>query len=235
MRQSAGAAIAALAVTTSAKSLADVCTVDNVQSALSSVDVNGVVPVLSTVTASPLYNVSSTTTSTSYNYCNVTLSYQHPGLDEVIVVYALPEPATYANRFYVPGGFGYFLNTDPTGGLPYGAASGVTDAGYGSLGAVSLDEVVLNGNGSLNLQNIEMFGYKGLGEMAMLGKAMLPGFYATANETKVYTYYEGCSDGGREGMSQIQRYGTVYDGAITGAPAFRQGQQQIVRSPQITI
>ncbi|KAM0167897.1 hypothetical protein ACHAPF_011534, partial [Botrytis cinerea] len=35
------------------------------------------------------------------------------------------------------------------------------------------------------------------------------------------------SDSGRQGMSQVQRWGGEYDdGAITGAPAFRYGQQQ---------
>lgn len=72
-----------------------------------------------------------------------------------------------------------------------------------------------------------MFAYQGLVEMTQLGKAITPGFYGV-NTTKLYTYYEGFSDGGREEMSQIQRYGDEYDGAITGAPAFRYGQQQVV-------
>lgn len=71
-----------------------------------------------------------------------------------------------------------------------------------------------------------MFGYQALGEMTKVEKAILPGVYGAANGTKVYTYFEGCSDGGREGMSQVQRWGEEYDGAITGAPAFRMGQQQ---------
>ncbi|KAF4465977.1 tannase [Fusarium albosuccineum] len=39
---------------------------------------------------------------------------------------------------------------------------------------------------------------------------------------------EGCSDGGREGMSQVQRWGELYDGVIAGAPAFRFAQQQVL-------
>ncbi len=76
-----------------------------------------------------------------------------------------------------------------------------------------------------------MFAYQGLGEMTQIGKAITPLFYGLDTSTKIYTYYEGCSDGGREGWSQIQRYGTEYDGAITGAPAFRYGQQQVVSNP----
>jgi tannase len=46
-------------------------------------------------------------------------------------------------------------------------------------------------------------------------------------DAKVYTYYEGCSDGGREGISQVQRWGEEYDGVIVSVPAFRFGQQQV--------
>lgn len=42
----------------------------------------------------------------------------------------------------------------------------------------------------------------------------------------ILTSLQGCSEGGREGWSQIQRY-TDWDGAITGAPAFRFAQQQV--------
>ncbi|KAI9650908.1 hypothetical protein NHQ30_000943 [Ciborinia camelliae] len=70
-----------------------------------------------------------------------------------------------------------------------------------------------------------MFGYQALGELTIIGKSLTKAIYGMG-DTKLYTYYEGCSDGGRQGMSQIQRWGEEYDGAITGAPAFRYGQQQ---------
>lgn len=224
MRQSMRTgAIAALAASTNAASLADLCTVSNVQAALpANGTLNGINPIPSSVTANAV-------TSTTYSYCNVTVTYAHPGKDQVLVWYNFPDPSSYKNRFYVAGGGGYSLNSDPTGGLPYGAVSGVTDAGYGAISGVSLDDVVLTGNGSVNWDNIYMFAYQGLGEMTQLGKAITPLFYGSSDATaKIYTYYEGCSDGGREGMSQIQRYGIEYDGAITGAPAFRFGQQQVV-------
>ncbi|KFX95879.1 hypothetical protein O988_05583 [Pseudogymnoascus sp. VKM F-3808] len=46
-------------------------------------------------------------------------------------------------------------------------------------------------------------------------------------DTKLYSYYQGCSEGGRDGWSQIQRFDDEWDGAITGAPAFRFAHQQI--------
>lgn len=236
MRLQSGISAAAFAAAASARSLSDVCTLSNVNSALPA---NGTLLGInldsSASTASVVYNATvgggmTTTTDTSetYNYCNVTLTYTHPGKGDTIVVkYALPEPSDFKKRFYVAGGGGYSLSSDATGGLEYGAAGGATSAGYDALNDVAYDDIVLYGNGSINWDATYMFGYQGLGEMTQLGKYFTKGFYAMNSKSKVYTYYEGCSDGGREGMSQVQRWGDEYDGVITGAPAFRYGQQQV--------
>ncbi|KAL2798163.1 Tannase/feruloyl esterase [Aspergillus keveii] len=233
-------ALVALATSASASSLATVCTTSNVQSALpANGTLLGIDLIPSAVTAS-VYNASSASSSssstggmsmgggsTSYNYCNVTVTYTHTGKnDKVVVKYAFPDPADFKNRFYVAGGGGFSLSSDATGGLEYGAVGGATDAGYDAFN-YSYDEVVLYGNGTVNWDATHMFGYQALGEMTQLGKVLTRGFYGKADDAKVYTYYEGCSDGGREGMSQVQRWGEEYDGAITGAPAFRFAQQQV--------
>ncbi|CAL5869549.1 uncharacterized protein PFLUO_LOCUS3779 [Penicillium psychrofluorescens] len=231
-------AFAAFAAAARATSLTDVCTVSNVKSALpSNSTILGINVLPSLSTANTVYNYSggsgmmgatSTASSETYNFCNVTITYTHPGKgDTVVVNYAFPEPSDYKKRFYVAGGGGYSLSTDATGGLEYGAVGGATSAGYDALDGVSYDEVVLYGNGSINWDATYMFGYQALGEMTKLGKYVTKGFYGQSSSSKLYTYFEGCSDGGREGMSQIQRYGDEYDGAITGAPAFRYGQQQV--------
>ncbi|KAL3481258.1 Tannase/feruloyl esterase [Aspergillus californicus] len=239
MRQSHNA-LFALAASASAKSLADVCTTSNVKSALpSNGTLLGMDMIPSAVTAS-VYNAASSSSSnstsssmgmgggsTAYDYCNVTVAYTHTGRgDTVNVKYAFPSPSSFKNRFYVAGGGGFSLSSDATGGLEYGAVGAATDAGYDAFD-VSYDEVVLYGNGTLNWDATHMFGYQALGEMTQLGKVLTRGFYGKAADAKVYTYYEGCSDGGREGMSQVQRWGDEYDGAITGAPAFRFAQQQV--------
>ncbi|KAL2845019.1 tannase and feruloyl esterase [Aspergillus pseudoustus] len=234
MRQSRNALVA-LAASASAASLSSVCTTSWVKSILpTNGTLLGIDLVPSAVTAS-VYNASSSSSSSSaggmstasYNYCNVTVTYTHTGKgDTVVVKYAFPDPSDFKNRFYVAGGGGFSLSSDATGGLEYGAVGGATDAGYDAFD-YSYDEVVLYGNGSINWDATYMFGYQALGEMTILGKALTRGFYSKADDAKVYTYYEGCSDGGREGMSQVQRYGEEYDGAITGAPAFRFAQQQV--------
>ncbi|CAK7207876.1 hypothetical protein SEUCBS139899_010691 [Sporothrix eucalyptigena] len=230
MRQSFSLAIAALATTAKAVSLADLCTVSNVQAALpSNGTIAGISFLSSSVTATAVYNASTAGTSsfrkrTTYSYCNVTATYTHTGQgDSVVVWYGFPDPSIFESRFLVVGGGGYSLSSGVTGGLAYGAVTGCTDAGYDAF-TNSLDEVVLNANGSLNWYNIEMFSYRALGEMAVIGKAMTKSLYSI---DKVYTYFSGCSDGGRQGMSQVQRWPDVYDAVAAGAPAFRQSHQQI--------
>lgn len=61
--------------------------------------------------------------------------------------------------------------------------------------------------------------------MTAIGKEISKTLYSI---DKLYTYFSGCSDGGREGMSQVQRWGELYDGVAAGAPAFRHAQQQVV-------
>jgi tannase len=172
---------------------------------------------------------------TTYTYCNVTVTYTHTGTnDTVLVKYAFPSPMEFKSRFYVAGGGGFSLSNDATGGLQYGAASGATSAGYDAF-SNSYDEVALYGNGSINWDATHMFGYQALGEMAIIGKPLARAFYGMSSDTKIYTYYEGCSDGGREGMSQVQRWGEEYDGFIVGAPAFRFAQQQVLHVFPATI
>lgn len=218
-------------------SLADICTVAKLQAALpANGTLNGINLLPSTVTANALYNVTSSgggmmkrDDTSGSTYCNVTVSYQHTGTnDNVVLWYTFPAPDAFKNRLYMAGGGGYTLSTnDPTGGLEYGAVSGSSDVGYDGFNSVTLDEVVLNGNGSLNWDNINMFSYQAWGETTLVGQYITKALYGLG-DTKLYSYFEGCSDGGREAMSQAQRYGELYDGIVAGAPAFHHAQQQIV-------
>ncbi|KAH7112573.1 Tannase/feruloyl esterase [Dendryphion nanum] len=236
MRRSSSAPFAALMATANAASLADICTISNVQASLPT---NGTLLGLellpSTVTATPVYNASAGMGSTTtYTYCNVTVSYTQTGKSNIIPIkLAFPQQSDYKSRFYLSGGGGYSLSSDATGGLAYGAASGATSAGYDAF-SFSFDEKILYGNGSINWDATYAFSYTALGELTKIGKSITQKFYGS-NSTKLYTYFEGCSDGGREAMSQVQRWGEEYDGVVAGAPAFRFAQQQVLHVYPATI
>lgn len=167
-------------------------------------------------------------------YCQVTFKYSHNGRnDSVALTYWLPAPANFKNRYLATGGGGYAINsgTGPTGSLPsgveYGAVAGLTDGGFGIFQKNAL-ATFLKTNGTLNWDNIYMFGYGAIHEQAVIGKELTKTvFDMTSNNQTLYSYYQGCSEGGREGWSQIQRYADEFDGAAIGAPAFRYAFQQV--------
>jgi tannase len=186
MRSSPCRAAAALATSATAASLADVCTVANVQAALpANGTLVGINMIPSSVTASPLYNVSTSTDTVSY--CNVTVAYSRAGKNDVTLLYAFPSPGSFSNRFYVAGGEGYSLSSTSTGGLSYGAVGGASSAGYDALDGIAYDGVALYGNGSVNWDATYMFGYQALGEMTQIGKPLTKAFYGMSDDTKLYT------------------------------------------------
>jgi len=217
-----------------AQSLADVCTVSYVADNLPSADdFNGLIFDVSSVTANAVYNASANgqnnfVSATGLNYCNVTLSYSHAGRtnDTYNLWYYLPEPSSFQNRFLATGGGGEAINSGASSlaqGIINGAVAGLTDGGFGSFNN-EITDVLLLANGTINYEALYSFGYKGIHEMTIVGKQLAKNFY---NASSIYSYYFGCSEGGREGWSQVQRYGKQFDGAVIGAPAIRQAYQQV--------
>ncbi|MBB5060489.1 feruloyl esterase [Granulicella aggregans] len=60
------------------------------------------------------------------------------------------------------------------------------------------------------------FGYRAVHEMTLKAKAIIAAYYGGAPK---FSYWDGCSSGGRQGLKEAQRFPTDYDGIISGAPA----------------
>ena len=60
------------------------------------------------------------------------------------------------------------------------------------------------------------FAYGAVHEMTAKSKAILAAYYGDGPQ---YSYWNGCSTGGRQAMAEAQRFPTDYDGIIAGAPA----------------
>jgi tannase len=245
--------IGAAAATTS---LSSVCTSSYVTSVLPTAEEDiptGITIDTSSLTLSTWYNYSVTDATfwndiTAIDFCEVSFAYSHQNQDDrVVVEYWLPSPANFANRFLATGGAAYTINNgsggaDMAGGVEFGAVTGYTDGGFPYWGGEDFDDVVLLGNGTANWPAIYNWGYQSIAEMTQIGKAFTTNFYddvstsnstssssssSSSNSSTLYTYYTGCSEGGREGMSQAQKAPELYDGIIVGAPAMRYGQQQV--------
>ena len=60
------------------------------------------------------------------------------------------------------------------------------------------------------------FGYRAVHETSELSKTVVKAFYG---EAPAYSYFNGCSDGGREALMEAQRFPQDFNGIIAGAPA----------------
>jgi Tannase and feruloyl esterase len=71
--------------------------------------------------------------------------------------------------------------------------------------------------GQLDEGALEDYFYNAVHTVTELGKEFTKRYYAS---TLKYSYFEGCSGGGREGMLELTKYPMDYDGMIVGAPYF---------------
>ena len=62
------------------------------------------------------------------------------------------------------------------------------------------------------------FGYRSTHEMTLKAKQIVKTYY---DEAAKYSYFKGCSTGGRMAMMEAQRYPNDYDGIIAGSLANR--------------
>ncbi len=60
------------------------------------------------------------------------------------------------------------------------------------------------------------YGYRAVHKTAETAKAIIRAFYRRA---PAHSYFDSCSNGGRQGLMEAQRYPADYDGVIAGAPA----------------
>ena len=125
--------------------------------------------------------------------------------------------STYAGEYLQEGcggGCGSVNVSTPT------ASSGCAQTTDGDF-AVAADDEGHEGGGFavMAFQDPEMravFGYSSEHQLALVSKAIIKAFYGTAPAD---SYYDGCSDGGREALIEAQRYPTDFNGIIAGSPA----------------
>jgi feruloyl esterase len=95
--------------------------------------------------------------------------------------------------------------------LKEGYATTSTDTGHKAMDA--------GGNGMFALGHPEKvvdFGHRALHETTVKAKAIISALYGKAPK---YSYYNGCSTGGRQGLVEATRYPEDFDAIVAGAPA----------------
>ncbi len=146
--------------------------------------------------------------------CRVTAITTHPPAGDKVRIWIGIPTANWNGRFLGIGGGG-FAGGQANGvnqPVALGYASGSTDTGHeGGSGSFALDA-----KGHLNWQLIRDNAHVGIHEMTVTGKALTQAMYGVAPR---YSYFNGCSTGGRQGLMEAQRYPQDYNGVMAGAPA----------------
>jgi hypothetical protein len=122
-------------------------------------------------------------------------------------------PATGWNRRYLGAGNGSFagsINYYRLGeSLQSGYAASSTDTGH--RGRPTESAWARN-----HPEKQADFDYRAIHETAQAAKALIRAFYDTA---PAWSYFSSCSNGGRQGLMEAERYPADYDGIMAGAPA----------------
>jgi hypothetical protein len=121
------------------------------------------------------------------------------------------------NGKYLQSGNGGFA-----GIVPYSSLARDIQRGYAAAGTDDGHADPVNTDASWALghpQKIIDFGFRALKETTDKAKAVIRAFAGSAPQ---YSYFAGCSDGGREALMESQRYPDDFDGIVVGDPANNQ-------------
>ncbi|XDG07066.1 hypothetical protein ABKA04_006681 [Annulohypoxylon sp. FPYF3050] len=171
------------------------------------------------------YSNHGSVTATNVNFCNVTLTYTHPGQNDTIHVQVWLPSDTWNGRLQHIGGAGWQAGLHQAGlmgmmaSVGEGYATVGTDAGLGS--DVYPTNWALLSEGNVNLYLLQDLASTSLNDAAVISKSVINSFYGTPPK---YSYFTGCSQGGRQGFQLAQRYPDAYDGIAASAPAFNWNQ-----------
>ncbi len=159
-------------------------------------------------------------------YCRVEgVINRRTGVDgeEFGITFALAMPEKWNGDFLMQGGAGSNGIVMPPLGLN---AAGDTPALMRGFAVVSTDTGHKSHRPGFDFsfmrdQQAQLdFAYLANAEVAVMAKQLIALYYG---KPAAFSYFYGCSTGGREGMILSQRYPAIFDGIISGDPAMRTG------------
>jgi feruloyl esterase len=146
--------------------------------------------------------------------CRVSAVTTHPPAGDKVRIWVAIPTTNWNGRFLGTGGGGF--SGGSAGGVnppvAQGFAAGATDTGHPDASG----RFALNASGRLDWQAIRDNGHVGIHEMTVTGKALTQAMYGVAPK---YSYFNGCSTGGRQALMEVQRYPQDYNGVVAGSPA----------------
>ena len=137
-------------------------------------------------------------------------------------------PTGWNGRFYMFGNGGWAGEAFDSPGrvanharaLRAGFATASTDTGHSAA-------LQPGASFALHRQQLLDFGFRSLHVTAEAAKLLVRAYYGAAPSR---SYYDGCSQGGREGLTIAQRFPADFDGIIAGSPALSNTGNMIARA-----
>jgi feruloyl esterase len=141
-------------------------------------------------------------------FCRVAFTVK-PSSDSDIRIELWMPSSGWNHKFEANGNGGWAGSITPATlatGVKLGYAASMTDTGHeGGSASFALGHP----------EKVVDFGYRSVHEMAVKSKAFINAFYG---ENPKYSYWNGCSQGGRQGLAEAQRYPDDFDGIVAGSP-----------------
>jgi len=136
---------------------------------------------------------------------------------------ALPEPAEWNGDFMMQGGGGGNGVVAYPAGASYSGEKPALARGF-VVASTDTGHKAKTGPFDFSFMRDQQayldFAYQANAEVAEVAKQIVARYYA---KPAAYSYFVGCSTGGREGMILSQRFPTVFNGIVSGDPAMRTG------------
>ena len=148
-------------------------------------------------------------------HCRVALTLKPSPDSDIKAEIWLPVDTGWNGKLLGVGGGGF------VGAINYGAMAGALGEGYATA---STDTGHAGGGAEFALghpEKIVDFAWRAVHEMTLKAKAIVRAHYGRAAR---FSYWQGCSTGGRQGLMEAQRFPEDYDGIVAGAPANNQIQ-----------
>ncbi|KAF7166887.1 hypothetical protein CNMCM6106_002531 [Aspergillus hiratsukae] len=157
------------------------------------------------------------------SFCNITVTHTHPGWNDTIYTQVWLPLREWNGRFQALGGGGYAAGFGETY-LTYAVAGGFAAAStYGGVPVANGKDTMptdlswaLSSENNVNWSLLEDYASKATNDMAVIGKQITKSYYGKPAN---YSYFAGCSGGGRQGLLMAQKYPDVFDGILAVAPA----------------
>ncbi|SDM28065.1 tannase/feruloyl esterase family alpha/beta hydrolase [Allokutzneria albata] len=167
--------------------------------------------------------------------CEVTVVLSHPDTDDRVRVEVWLPLRGWTGRFLGTGGGGFATGFSAEGLAPAvkdGFAAAATDGGIG-LNPISPAAWALDASGRVNWGLLTNFATRSVHDMTVVGKAVTRSFYGRA---PAYSYWNGCSTGGRQGLAEAQLHPRDYDGIVAGGPAIDMPRSSLAQFwPQVVM